>query len=124
MIGGWTLDIRSENSCSTLTRRPTSGAAGWPARQRCRATCAKPSPRLPPAGLETPYRDGGWTGRQVVHHVADSHLNAYTRIKLALTEDKPTIKPYEEQLWAELAGRQDRRPRHLARRSSTASISV
>jgi uncharacterized damage-inducible protein DinB len=57
---------------------------------------------LPPEGLETPYRDGGWTVRQVVHHVADSHLNAYTRIKLALTEDTPTIKPYEESLWAEL----------------------
>src|SRR5262245_52265648 len=51
---------------------------------------------LPADGLETPYRDGGWTVRQVVHHVADSHLNAYTRIKLALTEDTPTIKPYEE----------------------------
>ena len=57
---------------------------------------------LPAAGLDTQYRDGGWTVRQVVHHVADSHLNAYTRIKLALTEDTPTIKPYEESLWAEL----------------------
>ena len=47
---------------------------------------------LPPKGLDTPYRDGGWTARQVVHHVADSHLNAYTRIKLALTEDSPTLK--------------------------------
>jgi hypothetical protein len=52
--------------------------------------------------LETPYRDGGWTVKQVVHHVADSHINAYTRMKLGLTEDKPTIKPYEEQLWADL----------------------
>lgn len=52
--------------------------------------------------LDTPYRDGGWTVRQVVHHVPDSHLNAYTRIKLALTEDEPTIKPYEEARWAEL----------------------
>ena len=57
---------------------------------------------LPPAGIDTTYRDGGWTVRQVVHHVADSHLNAYTRIKLALTEDTPTIKTYEESLWAEL----------------------
>jgi hypothetical protein len=57
---------------------------------------------LPPGGLDRPYREGGWTGRQVVHHVADSHLNAYTRIKLALTEDNPTLKTYEEQLWAEL----------------------
>jgi hypothetical protein len=53
--------------------------------------------------LDTPYRDGGWAVRQVVHHVADSHINAYTRMKLGLTEDNPTIKPYEEQLWADLA---------------------
>lgn len=53
--------------------------------------------------LDTPYREGGWTVRQVVHHVADSHMNCLTRFKLALTEDSPTIKPYEEQLWAELA---------------------
>jgi DinB superfamily len=52
--------------------------------------------------LETTYRPGGWTVRQVVHHVPDSHLNAYLRMKLALTEDKPTIKPYEEARWAEL----------------------
>jgi hypothetical protein len=57
---------------------------------------------LPPAGLDTPYRDGGWTARQVVHHLADSHSNAYTRIKLALTEDTPAVKTYEEQLWAEM----------------------
>jgi len=53
--------------------------------------------------LDTPYREGGWTVRQVVHHVPDSHLNAYVRLKLALTEDKPTIKPYNEAAWAELA---------------------
>lgn len=53
--------------------------------------------------LDTPYREGGWTVRQLVHHVADSHINAYTRFRLALTEDWPTIKPYEEKLWAELA---------------------
>ncbi|MBB2483180.1 bacillithiol transferase BstA [Bacillus sp. APMAM] len=52
--------------------------------------------------LDTPYREGGWTVRQVVHHIADSHLNAYVRMKLALTEEKPTIKPYEEGKWAEL----------------------
>lgn len=57
---------------------------------------------LPDAGLDTPYREGGWTVRQVVHHVADSHMNAVVRLKLALTEDRPTIKPYEEGLWAEL----------------------
>jgi hypothetical protein len=53
--------------------------------------------------LDTPYRDGGWTVRQVVHHFADSHLNSYTRFRLALTEDNPTIKPYAEELWADLA---------------------
>jgi len=53
--------------------------------------------------LETRYRPGGWTVKQVVHHVPDSHLNAYTRFKLALTEDEPTIKPYNEAAWAELA---------------------
>ena len=54
------------------------------------------------AQFDTPYRDGGWTVRQVVHHVPDSHMNAFIRFKLALTEDTPTIKPYEESLWAEL----------------------
>ncbi len=53
--------------------------------------------------LNTPYRPGGWTVRQTVHHIADSHLNAYTRFKLALTEDVPTIRPYFEDRWAELA---------------------
>src|SRR5665213_2283807 len=57
---------------------------------------------LTEAQLDTPYRPGGWTVRQVVHHVADSHLNAYIRTRLALTEDNPTIKPYDETLWAEL----------------------
>lgn len=57
---------------------------------------------LTPAQLGTPYRDGGWTVRQVVHHVPDSHLNAYIRLKLALTEDNPTIKPYDEAAWAVL----------------------
>jgi len=53
--------------------------------------------------LDTPYRDGGWTVRQVVHHVPDSHINAYTRFRLALTESEPTIKPYDQEAWAELA---------------------
>ena len=53
--------------------------------------------------LDTPYREGGWTVRQVVHHVADSHMQAYGRMRLALTEDWPVIKPYNEKLWAELA---------------------
>lgn len=58
---------------------------------------------LTDAQLDTPYRPEGWTVRQLVHHLADSHINAYTRVRLALTEDNPTIKPYEEKLWAELA---------------------
>ena len=53
--------------------------------------------------LNTLYRDGGWTVKQVVHHVADSHMNAYIRFKLGLTEDKPTIKPYDENAWAQMA---------------------
>ncbi|MGC1187372.1 MAG: bacillithiol transferase BstA [Candidatus Acidiferrales bacterium] len=61
---------------------------------------------LAPEQLDTPYRDGGWTVRQVVHHLADSHMNAYVRFKLALTEDDPTIKPYKENLWAMLADSQ------------------
>jgi len=52
--------------------------------------------------FDTPYRDGGWTVKQVVHHVPDSHMNSYVRFKLALTEDEPTIKPYAEDRWAEL----------------------
>jgi hypothetical protein len=52
--------------------------------------------------LDTPYRPGGWTVRQVVHHYADDHMNSYMRFKLALTEDAPTIKPYSEPLWGEL----------------------
>jgi hypothetical protein len=52
--------------------------------------------------LDTPYRPGGWTIRQVVHHVPDSHMNAYVRFRLALTEEQPTIKPYHQERWAEL----------------------
>ncbi len=57
---------------------------------------------LTDAQLDTVYRSGGWTVRQVVHHLADSHMNSYIRFKLALTEDAPTIKPYDEARWAEL----------------------
>lgn len=53
--------------------------------------------------LDTPYRPEGWTVRQVIHHLPDSHINSYVRFKLALTEDEPTIKPYAEDRWAELA---------------------
>jgi len=57
---------------------------------------------LDAAQLDTPYRDGGWTLRQVVHHVADSHMNSFIRIRLALTEDWPVVKTYEEAAWATL----------------------
>jgi DinB superfamily len=57
---------------------------------------------LSPQQVETPYRDGGWTVGQVVHHVPESHMNAYVRFKLALTEDQPTIKPYMEDRWGRL----------------------
>jgi uncharacterized damage-inducible protein DinB len=57
---------------------------------------------LDAAQLNTPYREGGWTVRQLVHHIADSHMNAFVRIRLALTEDWPVIKPYDEKAWATL----------------------
>ena len=60
--------------------------------------------------LDTPYREGGWTVRQVVHHLPDSHLNAYIRLKLALTEDDPLIRPYDEAEWAQLADSRDTPP--------------
>lgn len=73
-----------------------AGLAGLPARLRAAVN------GLDDSQLDTPYRDGGWTVRQTVHHLADSHLNAYCRFRLALTEDLPTIKPYLEARWAEL----------------------
>ena len=57
--------------------------------------------------LDTPYRPGGWTVRQVIHHVPESHMNSYIRFKLALTEEEPTIKPYDEALWAKLGDVQE-----------------
>lgn len=65
---------------------------------------------LSPSQFDTPYREGGWTVRQVAHHIPDSHLNAYIRFKLALTEDNPTIKPYDEARWAELRDSADTPP--------------
>jgi hypothetical protein len=58
--------------------------------------------RLTDQQLDTPYRHGGWTVRQVVHHLADSHMNAYARVRLLLTEDDPALKPYDQDKWAEL----------------------
>ena len=66
---------------------------------------------LTPDQMETPYRQGGWTVRQVVHHLPDSHLHAYARFKLALTEDEPTVKPYDEARWAELSDTRTVSPR-------------
>jgi len=57
---------------------------------------------LTDAQLDTPYREGGWTVRQVIHHIPDSHMNAFIRFKLALTENEPVIKPYDEAAWARL----------------------
>lgn len=64
---------------------------------------AKAIQLLDPTRLDTPYREGGWTVRQVVHHIADSHMNAYIRFKWTLTENTPTIKAYLEKIWAETA---------------------
>jgi hypothetical protein len=83
----WTADSR---------RRAIEDIAALPATMR-RAVAG-----LSDAQLDTPYRPGGWTVRQLVHHVADSHMNGYIRLKLALTEDNPTIKPYEQDRWAAL----------------------
>jgi uncharacterized damage-inducible protein DinB len=85
---GSTSDVRAAH-IETLRRLP----------EHLRAAVS----RLDDIQLDTPYREGGWTVRQVVHHVADSHANAYVRFKLALTEDWPTIKPYDEAAWAKLA---------------------
>ncbi len=71
-----------------------SRLASTPARLRSLTT------GLTHAQLDTPYREGGWTVRQVIHHLPDSHMNSYVRFKLALTEDEPVIKPYDEAAWA------------------------
>jgi uncharacterized damage-inducible protein DinB len=84
----YTPAVRAEN-IETLRLLP----------QRLRAAVAG----LDASQLDTPYRESGWTLRQVVHHVADSHANSYIRFKLALTEDWPTIKPYDEAAFAKLA---------------------
>jgi hypothetical protein len=64
---------------------------------------SKETAQLTESQLDTPYREGGWTLRQVVHHCADSHMNSFIRLKLALTEETPTVKPYFEDRWAELS---------------------
>ncbi len=100
-------DLRYPIGRSDMT---TPLAAGVRA-QRIDAIATLPAQlRLAVAGLsdeqlDTPYRPGGWTVRQTVHHVADSHMNAFVRFRLGLTEDNPTIKPYDEKAWSELPDR-------------------
>jgi len=84
-------------STDAVRRAAVKDIAELPARMRAAVD------GLSDVQLDTPYRPGGWTVRQVVHHVADSHMNAYIRMKLALTEQTPTIKLYDEKPWAELA---------------------
>lgn len=105
-----TLDPRFPTGRFARPQAPLSDAE----RQRAIDTIAATPARLraavaglTEAQLDTPYREGGWTVRQVVHHVPDSHLNSYVRFRLALTEDAPTIKPYDEARWAELADAKD-----------------
>jgi len=90
------LELRMEAS-ATERQRWVSEIAACPALMRAAVQ------GLSEQQLDTPYRPNGWTVRQVVHHVPDSHMNAYIRLRLALTESEPTIKPYNEALWAELA---------------------
>jgi hypothetical protein len=88
---------RPEGEITAEQRREWIGQiAETPARMRAAVA------GLTDAQLDTPYRDGGWTVRQVVHHVPDSHANAYVRFKLGLTETDPVIKPYDEAAWARL----------------------
>jgi len=75
--------------------------------QHCPALLENAVLNLDEHQLNTPYREGGWTIKQVVHHVPDSHIHAYIRFKLALTEDNPTIKPYDEVAWADLSDTQN-----------------
>jgi DinB family protein len=86
-------------------RQPSLDAGGYAALiQEIAATPARLAASvkgLTDAQLDTPYREGGWTPRQIVHHIADSHMNAYIRFKLGMTEDNPTIKPYDEKKWSE-----------------------
>ena len=91
----WTAPANEEDAASARTAYINT-IAGLPEQLSVAVTDLRPDQ------LDTPYRPEGWTVRQVVHHVPDSHLNAYIRFKMALTEDAPTIKPYMEDRWAEL----------------------
>lgn len=92
-IGRFTPDL---NSSPETRARHMGEMASLPPRMQLAVA------GLSPEQLNTPYREGGWTVRQLVHHVPDSHLNAYIRCKLALTEETPTIRPYDENAWAKL----------------------
>jgi len=83
------------------TFTPESRAASLSALDRLPADFRSALTGLDGAQLDTPYREGGWTLRQLAHHVPDSHLNAYVRHKLTVTEERPTIRPYDEAVWAE-----------------------
>jgi len=98
-VGKFTWDRSGEGLLATEAERQQwiAGIAETPARLRAAIS------GLTEAQLDTPYRPGGWTVRQVAHHLPDSHMNAYVRFRLALTEDEPTIKPYSEGLWAQLS---------------------
>src|SRR6202047_2446235 len=87
---------RADNLTGEQRREFIAAIAAAPARMRAAVA------GLTPEQLDTPYRPGGWTVRQLVHHVPESHMNAYVRCKLALTEDEPTIRPYYEDRWAKL----------------------
>jgi uncharacterized damage-inducible protein DinB len=89
--------VRSPSTTPDARARLVADIAALPAR------AAAAVQGLSQAQLDTPYREGGWTVRQVVHHMADSHLNAYIRMKLAVTEERPPVKTYDEKAWAELA---------------------
>ena len=95
------FDLKAPSPDASARAAAIASIAATPA--RLRAAIAG----LTAAQLDTPYREGGWTVRQVVHHVPDSHMNAYVRFKLALTEDKPVIKTYREAEWAKLADVRD-----------------
>src|SRR5215207_675515 len=84
---------------ATTTSSPTETDLRYPIGPLRRPERLSPDERR--EAIDTPYRPGGWTVRQVVHHVPESHMNAYVRFKLAMTEDEPTIRPYMEDRWAE-----------------------
>lgn len=88
---------------SSIPATPERVAEALDAMTRLPAALREAVRGLTPEQLEVPYREGGWNPRQIAHHIPDSHVNGYVRTKLALTEDAPTVKPYDEAKWAELA---------------------